>query len=129
MEKNFFICPHCREPLMPPSYLTPTVNRSDGNSFHLVLKDTPVFCYTDRKDIPAECYSVGFWVVDDRIDAKVMTISVLQTRPSLRYLSAYLQAGKIANLLAERLVSGQLTCDQFEYDGQELTEARLAYKG
>jgi hypothetical protein len=115
--------------LMRLHWMAPDIRRSDDRNFYLVLADAPRQCTPGRNDLPTECLSIGFWYVLACAPEGIQTVSILFVRPPLFFAELETQIRRVADLLAYRLDSGKALCSEYEFDGRELTEMALAYRG
>src|SRR5215813_4872659 len=109
MLKNFEICPHCEAKgfIRKPWVLradTPTINRSDGARFHLMLFSGPESVRGLEGEVVSERLLCDFRWVHDAVTGGTPIISlVMLTRPSESPEGVVEQVEKAADLLAEVL--------------------------
>jgi hypothetical protein len=121
--EDFVSCPHCEAKgrpanMIPLTWLTPHISRSDGSTFHLLLLDRPMKYPHERDGVAPECLSVGFWYVHDTFAPTTRAVSVVLTRPPRFFSCLEDQLRTVADLLAQHLLAGRDLCLQCEFDGE-----------
>ena len=115
--------------LVPLHWMAPSIRKSDNRNFYLVLADAPRSCTPGRNDLLTECLSLGFWCVLACAPEEIQTVSILLVCPQSSFAQAEDQIRLVADLLAHQLGSGRRLHPEYEFDGKELTEMALAYRG
>jgi hypothetical protein len=115
--------------LVPLHWMAPSIRKSDDRNFYLVLADAPRSCTPGRNDLPTECLSLGFWCVLACAPEEIQTVSILLVCPPSSFAQVEAQIRLAADLLAHHVGTGRPLCSEYEFDGRELTEMTLTYRG
>jgi hypothetical protein len=122
---NMSQCPHCIKNGRPDlierlNEWGPTISRSDGENFHLVLGDRPLEYPAERSLGKSEMKSVGFWYLHEANGGSTETVVVILRRPPTNEVSLLRHLELVADRLYEKLrKSSSLPC-LYEFDGQHL---------
>jgi hypothetical protein len=126
MNKNFSTCPHCKSTGRPGIVVritenTPLISRSDGATFHLFLQDGPTPQYGESGGLVEGRALAHFRYAQDnlRLQSEPVAI-VLNTFEKNRY-EVVKQIEDLADLLAERLQSGQRLSLAYSFKDGQLT--------
>lgn len=122
---NMNQCPHCikngRLDLIERlNEWGPTISRSDGENFHLVLGDRPLEYPAERSSGKSEMKSVGFWYLHEANGGSTETVVVILRRPPTGEVSLLRHLELVADKLFDKLhKSSRLPC-LYEFDGHNL---------
>ena len=98
----------------------PTISRSDGLNFHLVLGDWPIEYPAERASGKAEMMSAGFWYLHEANGGSAETVVVILRRRPIGGVSLLRHLEMAADKLYAKLgESSRLSC-VYEFDGYRL---------
>jgi hypothetical protein len=135
--KNFRICPHCQKKGGPfllerLNEEDPMISRSDGESFHLVLGDRPIYFPAEKSSGKTATMTVGFWYVSEPKARSLVvgdstgtngfteTVVVILRKPPKYGAPLMRHLELLANILAEKITQVGRLYTFYEFDGRQL---------
>jgi hypothetical protein len=125
---NFESCLHCEKKGRSPvverlNEADPVISRSDGESFHLVLGDKPIFFPAEKSSGKSGMMTAGFWYVKDGNDEATHvteTVVVILRNPPKRGPALMRHLERVADKLAEKLGKADALATLYEFDHHRL---------